>query len=367
MKTLLKLMWMLMLPALASAVQFNTYGPVSGIQKNTGLTPQDTAATASDINTLILSGCSVGQVLYVAGSAALGCNAGMTFDATGGDAAGPLLTIGDTLQLNSPTVPANNPAVDLSSTGFSITFDQTGAVFVLDSSGITQSFSTGGSLGISASALSLNSGLSPISEFNVNLGGDLTFETNEAGIDNTVHSRNSSTSINSFGYFAAGYAGADNCEFIAQNPAGATHPPQGGGLNLTSATLPNGGGYLGCRGSNTFSFYTNGIEAMRISTAQVVNFDNVPTVAGAALNPNLLGTSASIGGSLLAAGACSSGTVSITGLTTGMAVVATPVTYPGDGNYWLAYASAGGTATVKVCAAVAGTPGASAYNVRVLQ
>ena len=79
------------------------------------------------------------------------------------------------------------------------------------------------------------------------------------------------------------------------------------------------------------------------------------------------GTTGSIGGSLLAAGACSSGTVSITGAASGMAAVATPGTYPGDGNYWLAYVSAANTVTVKICAAVAGTPGASTYNVRVLQ
>lgn len=83
--------------------------------------------------------------------------------------------------------------------------------------------------------------------------------------------------------------------------------------------------------------------------------------------PALPGTTGSIGGGALLAGACASGTASVTGATTAMGVVATPVTYPGDGNYWLGYVSASGTVTVKVCAAVAGTPTASAYNVRVLQ
>lgn len=91
--------------------------------------------------------------------------------------------------------------------------------------------------------------------------------------------------------------------------------------------------------------------------------------APAQYNPNLstlFATSTSIGGSLLAAGGCSSGTVAMVNATTGMAVVATPVTYPGDGNYWLGYVSTNGTVTVKVCAAVAGTPGATNYNVRVV-
>lgn len=82
--------------------------------------------------------------------------------------------------------------------------------------------------------------------------------------------------------------------------------------------------------------------------------------------PPLSGTTGSIGGGALLAGACTSGTVAITGTTTNMAVLASPVTYPGDGNYWMGYVSSAGTVTVKVCAAVAGTPSASVYNVRVI-
>lgn len=81
----------------------------------------------------------------------------------------------------------------------------------------------------------------------------------------------------------------------------------------------------------------------------------------------LSGTTGSIGGSSLAAGACSTGTVSVTGAATTMSVEATPVTYPGAPYYWRGYVSSAGTVTVAVCAAVAGTPTASAYNVRVLK
>lgn len=90
-------------------------------------------------------------------------------------------------------------------------------------------------------------------------------------------------------------------------------------------------------------------------------------VNGANVLPNLTGTTGSIGGSALAAGACTSGTVAVTNSTTAMAVSASPVTYPGDGIFWHGYVSATGTVTVKVCASVAATPTASAYNVRVLQ
>src|SRR5208282_808257 len=79
------------------------------------------------------------------------------------------------------------------------------------------------------------------------------------------------------------------------------------------------------------------------------------------------GTTASIGGGALLAGACTSGTVAVTGATTAMGVVATPVSYPGDGIWWDGYVSSAGTVTVKVCAAIAATPSATTYNVRVLQ
>ncbi|MEX3933259.1 hypothetical protein AB4Y32_15900 [Paraburkholderia phymatum] len=82
--------------------------------------------------------------------------------------------------------------------------------------------------------------------------------------------------------------------------------------------------------------------------------------------PPLTGTSGSIGGSALAAGACSSGTVSIAGSTTGMAVAIAPATYLGDGIFWHGYVSTGGTVTVKVCASASATPTASTYNVRVI-
>lgn len=98
-----------------------------------------------------------------------------------------------------------------------------------------------------------------------------------------------------------------------------------------------------------------------------LNAQTAVKVNNVALLPVLTGTTGSIGGGALAVGACTSGTVTITGLTTSMAVAATPVTYPGDGNTWMAYTSAAGTAIVKVCAITAGTPGATTYNVRALQ
>jgi hypothetical protein len=81
----------------------------------------------------------------------------------------------------------------------------------------------------------------------------------------------------------------------------------------------------------------------------------------------LAGTTGSIGGSALAAGSCATGTVTINGATTSMQANASPVTFPGGSFNISAFVSGANTATVEVCAAITGTPTASAYNVRVLQ
>jgi len=146
---------------------------------------------------------------------------------------------------------------------------------------------------------------------------------------------------------------------------------------------PNGEqGYLYETGGNPICFGTNATLAMCIAGSDQGITVGSATDHGAgtltALNglysgatqikPVLTGVSGSIGGGALVAGACASGTVSIAGLTaTGMDVHATPNTYPGDGFWWEAYGSGSNQATVKVCAAVAGTPTASTYTVRVLQ
>lgn len=79
----------------------------------------------------------------------------------------------------------------------------------------------------------------------------------------------------------------------------------------------------------------------------------------------LSGTSGSLGGGALAAGACASTTLTVTGATTSMVATLSPNTYPGDSAYWKARVSAANTVTLYVCEAVAGTPTASTYNVRV--
>lgn len=79
------------------------------------------------------------------------------------------------------------------------------------------------------------------------------------------------------------------------------------------------------------------------------------------------GTTSAIGGSLLSGGACTTAaTLTITGATNAMAVVATPSADPGDGTYTKAYVSAADTVSVQVCIAVGGTPNSVTYNVRLI-
>jgi hypothetical protein len=126
-------------------------------------------------------------------------------------------------------------------------------------------------------------------------------------------------------------------------------------INLPNNTMPSG------------SIGGNANGATAITQATGDGSTNIATDAFVKANLPLTGTTGSIGGSALAVGACTSGTVNVTGATTSMTAVATPVTYPGDGMLWRPYVSAAGVVTVKVCAYVAGTPTASAYNVRVIQ
>lgn len=98
---------------------------------------------------------------------------------------------------------------------------------------------------------------------------------------------------------------------------------------------------------------------------------NVTLPTSGTLAAMLSGITGSIGGGLLAAGGCSSGTVTITGATTSMAAIASPSADPQGGSLNIglsiyAYVSAANVVTVRVCALVASTPVATTYNVKVI-
>ena len=93
--------------------------------------------------------------------------------------------------------------------------------------------------------------------------------------------------------------------------------------------------------------------------------------ADAAINqpaPILKGTTGTIGGSSVGAGSCTTGTATVTGVTTSMVVDADPTTFPGTAFVWSAYVSAANTVTVRVCvvSGIAATPTATTYNIRAI-
>ena len=108
----------------------------------------------------------------------------------------------------------------------------------------------------------------------------------------------------------------------------------------------------------------------KISASGAATFTTL-TLGSSSVLPILSGTTGSIGGSLLAPGACVAGTATVTGATTSMATAASPSSDPDStlstGIAIYSFVSASNTATVRVCALVSVTPAATTYNVRVIQ
>lgn len=105
---------------------------------------------------------------------------------------------------------------------------------------------------------------------------------------------------------------------------------------------------------------------MAVAQVPAVNSGTATYPTSGTVSSILTGTTGSIGGGALLAGACASGTVTVTGATTAMTVTVAPNTYPGDGTLFYGYVSSTNTVTVKVCAIVALTPTSGTYNVRVV-
>lgn len=80
--------------------------------------------------------------------------------------------------------------------------------------------------------------------------------------------------------------------------------------------------------------------------------------------------SVGVGGGVVVAGQCSTGTGTVTGATTSMTVIASPTADPTSGGTMgvsvLAYVSALNTVTVTECSMLAGTLAGATYNVRVI-
>ncbi len=123
----------------------------------------------------------------------------------------------------------------------------------------------------------------------------------------------------------------------------------------------NGAGALFVVGSTTLQKFT--AQEGTTTSFATTNF----MLNGSTFIAPIATTTASLGGGLLTAGNCASVQATTTQtLTTAMAVVVTPTTYPGDGSDWKATIGPNNTVVVRVCALVTVTPTATTYNVRVI-
>ena len=163
-----------------------------------------------------------------------------------------------------------------------------------------------------------------------------------------------------------GGTSVSNTGGLAQVIGGASTSGTGGGVLINSGAGATSGAITIDVGVGSSAQGAITVGSTQATSITIGNSGSTTTLNGTVSFTNpifLTATSASVGGSVLAAGACSSTTTAVTGVTTSMVVHASPNTYPGDGNYWLAYVSSSGNVTVKVCATIAGTPTASTYNI----
>ena len=139
-----------------------------------------------------------------------------------------------------------------------------------------------------------------------------------------------------------------------------------GGSTGTGVVLPQG-----TSNSTSMLLYTDGVTDVWNESGAAPSFivANTLTVNGRNVAGPLTATSASLGGSNLAAGSCASTPTTVTGAVVGNTVVGTPNTYPGDQFYWRSYISAANTVTTTVCNANGpmAAPTASVYYLRVMQ
>lgn len=146
--------------------------------------------------------------------------------------------------------------------------------------------------------------------------------------------------------------------------------PTTGAQGATGSTGATGGqGIQGVQGSTGPTGGTGSTGATGVTGANGTNGTNGAPGATGADGPQgpaaLSGTTGNIGGGLLIA-TCTPGTATVTGATTAMTAVASPITYPGNNVQWQAYVSSANTVTVNVCSSgLTLTPGVSAYRVRV--
>lgn len=127
----------------------------------------------------------------------------------------------------------------------------------------------------------------------------------------------------------------------------------GGNPNAGLTIAPSGSGQVTI--NNGLSTPSATVNGSLVCTANGANCSYAPIYA----------TTGSIGGALLAVGACSTGTATIAGGVAGHTVTVSPSTGvdPGGGFVYRGVVTNSTTVTVQICAAVLGTPTAVTYNI----
>lgn len=193
---------------------------------------------------------------------------------------------------------------------------------------------------------------------------------NAAGTATSGSNFNSREACVSGSYWNGTAAGSDTT-CLVQIMGSGTNPTltteltrSGGNTGVGTFYLANSYNSIGWHNAAGADFYIDSTNVTSNTRA------NVPAAVSGASSPNAAfeqpGTTASIGGSALAAGACTTGTATMTGLTSTMTLVASPAANPGTGYSVRAYFTNATTATVELCniTTASQTPTSTTYNVR---
>ncbi len=167
-------------------------------------------------------------------------------------------------------------------------------------------------------------------------------------------------------YLQALSSGGNNAGvFVSRASAGAY-----ASLDLVTGAVANVGWSLQMQPNSTAFALQDRSTGTNSFTCQPGGACRFPSgVTASNFNGILSGVTGPLGGAPLAAGACTSGTLSVAGATPGapVAVSANDGSLPNGTTILSAAVTSAGTVSVQVCAVSAMTPAAKSYNVRVLQ
>lgn len=356
-----------LLPVFASAQVYNKFGPATGVLKGSTATYQTTAAASSDIRSLWSGTCDATTFLRGDG-ACVAASISTPVSATNGGTgeAGTITGIPKANASSAFTAAVSSDVYSLwSGTCNSTTFLRGDGACAAAGGGSAAGSNTqvqynaSGSFGASGDFTWDNSlKVLTLSE----TLNQITPALNIVGGSNISHAIIQITDQTGGVSYAMG--GIGGVFVIGDYDPGTSTITRAFDFTDSGPTITSSN--LKANGSHVLGINSSGQINLNGSTGTATYVITANGGSPATWSPvNYAAQSASLGGSVLVAGACSSTTTSVPNASAGMGVVATPNTYPGDGNYWYGYASSFGNITVKVCSVLGGTPTASTYEIRV--